>query len=65
MAVGDYLRGAWSTFAKDPARGLLTYAEGWPEYVPTEKTLIRLALDNRSGANLTLGNAYDGPCQAS
>ncbi|KAH9216473.1 carboxylesterase [Leptodontidium sp. 2 PMI_412] len=65
VAVGDYLRGAWSSFAKDTFRGLLTYGEGWPTYEPTKKTLVRLAFENRPGANFTLGNAYDGPCQAS
>ncbi|KAG4411817.1 hypothetical protein IFR04_015041 [Cadophora malorum] len=65
VAVGDYLRGAWSSFAKDPFRGLLNFEEGWPTYDPTGETLIRLAFENRPGANLTFGNAYDSPCQAS
>ncbi|KAL2686746.1 hypothetical protein Neosp_004287 [[Neocosmospora] mangrovei] len=63
VAVGDYLRGAWAAFAKDPAHGLLAYEDGWPKYKPTEETLIRLAFENQTGANLTLGNAYDGTCQ--
>ncbi|KAI8725704.1 Carboxylic ester hydrolase [Fusarium sp. LHS14.1] len=63
VAVGDYLRGAWAAFAKDPAHGLLAYKNGWPKYEPTEETLIRLAFENQAGANLTLGNAYDGTCQ--
>ncbi|KAH7142843.1 carboxylesterase [Dactylonectria estremocensis] len=64
VAIGDYLRGAWTAFAKDPARGLLTYADGWPMYEPTQETLVRLAFDNRTGTNLASGNAYDGPCQS-
>ncbi|KAH8649770.1 carboxylesterase [Ilyonectria robusta] len=64
VAVGDYLRGAWAAFAKDPKQGLVAYAEGWPKYKPMQETLVRLAFDNQVGANLALGNAYDGPCDS-
>ncbi|KAH7124980.1 carboxylesterase [Dactylonectria estremocensis] len=63
VAIGDYLRGAWAAFAKDPAHGLLAYEDGWPKYEPTEETLVRLAFENQTGTNLALGNLYDGPCQ--
>ncbi|KAH7169868.1 carboxylesterase [Dactylonectria macrodidyma] len=62
VAIGDYLRSAWAAFSKDPAHGLLSYEDGWPKYEPTEETLVRLAFGNKTGTNLALGNAYDGPC---
>lgn len=62
IAVGNYMRGAWAAFAKDVKRGLLLYADGWPLYDRTAETLIRTGYDNYPGANLALGNAYDGRC---
>jgi hypothetical protein len=61
-AIGDYIRGAWTTFAKDPMEGLLSYGGGWPKYLPTKKTLIRTAFENQTGPSLTYGNEYDGSC---
>jgi cholinesterase len=60
LAVGNYMRGAWAAFAKDPKRGLKRY--GWPRYRPEKKTLVRLALGNRTGANVGLPELYDGGC---
>lgn len=61
-AIGRYMRGAWAAFAKDPARGLLRYRGGWPRYVPDRKTLARIGYENRTGANLAVGNLYDAGC---
>ncbi|KAH6714200.1 Alpha/Beta hydrolase protein [Leptodontidium sp. MPI-SDFR-AT-0119] len=62
-AIGSYIRGAWATFAKNPVDGLSSYEGGWPQYVPGEDTLIRLAYQNMTGANLALGTMYDGGCK--
>ncbi|KAM0319905.1 hypothetical protein ACHAPQ_010180, partial [Fusarium lateritium] len=59
IKVGDYIRGAWAAFAKDPKEGLLSYKEGWPKYLSIRETLVRLAFDNQSGRNLVQGNTYD------
>jgi cholinesterase len=61
IAVGNYMRGAWAAFAKDPKRGLKRY--GWPEYDPTGKTLIRLAYNNSVGKHLSEPELYDSMCQ--
>ena len=57
-----YLRGAWTTFAKDPVNGLSTYAGGWPLYDPAEKSLIRLGYENGVGTNLAFPMQYDAAC---
>ncbi|KIL93745.1 hypothetical protein FAVG1_02306 [Fusarium avenaceum] len=62
VKVGEYLRGAWAAFAKDPKEGLLSYEEGWPKYLSTGETFVRLAFDNQSGRNLAQGNTYDRAC---
>jgi cholinesterase len=62
MAIGKYLRGAWAAFAKNPRRGLLTYEDGWPEYVPNRQTLVRLGFENKTGASVATGDAYDIGC---
>lgn len=62
IAIGSYMRGAWATFAKNPVDGLDSYQGGWPQYVPGKDTLVRLAYQNMTGANLALGTMYDGGC---
>ncbi|KAF4829679.1 hypothetical protein CGCTS75_v006401 [Colletotrichum tropicale] len=62
LATADFLRGAWTTFAKNTSAGLISYAGGWPSYDPARQTLAQIALDNKLGLNLGLGNAYDGIC---
>jgi len=61
-AVGDYDRGAWAAFAKDTSAGLLSYADGWLMYAPTELSLVRLAYQNCASTNLARGDAYDAIC---
>lgn len=63
MAIGKYLRGAWAAFAKDPEMGLVSYADGWPMYDPSSDTLVRLAYNNQTGANLARGDLYDDVCE--
>lgn len=62
VSTGNYMRGAWAAFAKDPKEGLKTYEDGWPVYNPKEDTLIRLAYHNMTGANLGSTYPYDKEC---
>ncbi|RKF72381.1 Acetylcholinesterase [Golovinomyces cichoracearum] len=59
--TADYMRGAWSTFAKNPTTGLTEY--GWPVYDPTKDTLIRIGSENIDGPNLINPYRYDADCQ--
>ncbi|KIM99541.1 hypothetical protein OIDMADRAFT_91883, partial [Oidiodendron maius Zn] len=52
VQIGDYIRGAWAAFAKDPVNGLTSYQDGWPMYDPSGETLIRLGFNNQTGTNL-------------
>jgi carboxylesterase type B len=60
VALGKYMRRAWATFAKDPARGLKLY--GWPQFDPAKKTLIRLGWENTTGLNVASPQEYDAAC---
>jgi cholinesterase len=60
--IGNYMRGSWAAFAKDPENGLRSYRGGWPIYDPGDKTLIRLAYENRTGTNLAFPLRYDATC---
>jgi cholinesterase len=62
-SIGRYLRGAWAAFAKDPVNGLSYYKCGWPLYNPARETLIRLAYENVTGANLANPSLYDASCK--
>jgi cholinesterase len=62
LSIGDYMRGAWAAFAKDPVNGLNSYQGGWPMYNPLGNTLIRLAYNNVTGTNLAMPILYDGAC---
>jgi carboxylesterase type B len=64
IEIGNYFRGAWATFAKDPVNGLTNYGGGWPSYDVGKQTLVRLAYQNQTGTNLALGNTYDTSCPA-
>ena len=57
-----YLRGAWTTFAKDPVNGLTTYEGGWPSYKPAKESLVRLGYNNLVGNNLAFPVLYDAGC---
>jgi cholinesterase len=60
IEIGNYMRGAWATFAKDPKNGLTNY--GWPVYNTSQDTLVRLAYNNQSGPNLINPRRYDANC---
>ena len=62
LSIGDYIRGAWAAFAKDPVNGLSSYQGGWPQYSPSGNTLVRLAYNNVTSMNLAMPGLYDGPC---
>lgn len=62
IEIGQYFRGAWAAFAKDPVNGLSNYGGGWPGYDVGAQTLIRLAYQNLTGTNLALGSMYDTGC---
>lgn len=62
IAIGNYMRGAWAAFAKDPVHGLERYEDGWPRYSVDKPSLIRIGYENRTGANLVNGNYYDVGC---
>jgi cholinesterase len=61
IAVGNYMRGAWAAFAKDPVKGLTNY--GWPSYNISSDSLIRLAFDNTTGTNAVNPSLYDANCR--
>lgn len=58
--VGNYMRGGWVAFARDPKDGLTKY--GWPQYDPTQDTLIRIGNENKVGSNLIRPYRYDADC---
>jgi hypothetical protein len=60
ISIANYMRGAWAAFAKDPQKGLVQY--GWPRYNTSQDTLVRLAYDNVTGANLINPYKYDADC---
>lgn len=60
VSIGEYTRGAWAIFAKDPTNGLKFY--GWPEYAPNTTSLVRLAFNNQTGPNLAAPTLYDHTC---
>lgn len=60
--ISAYIQGAWAAFAKDPVNGLTNYGDGWPQYDPDGKTLVRLGFNNRTGPNLADGDEFDTAC---
>ncbi|PBP27860.1 carboxylesterase [Diplocarpon rosae] len=60
VSIGNYMRGAWAAFAKDPSNGLTNY--GWPRYDTSQDSLVRLAYDNVTGPNLINPYRYDADC---
>lgn len=59
VAVGNYLREVWSSFAKNSQHGLDAF---WPQYNGTEKTLAGTSFNNET-ISLALGNMYDHVCR--
>ncbi|KAH8667920.1 Alpha/Beta hydrolase protein [Tricladium varicosporioides] len=62
VSIRAYIQGAWAAFAKNASGGLRTYGGGWPQYSPSEPTLIRLAYENVTGTNVALPDIYDVTC---
>ena len=67
LALSSYMQGAWVSFARDPAKGLLNY--GWPLYNTDIKsnatTLVQLGgFYNRTGASFVPGRLLDYTCSA-
>lgn len=60
ISIGNYMRGAWAAFAKDPQQGLTNY--GWPQYNTSQDTLVRLGYENITGPNLINPYRYDADC---
>jgi cholinesterase len=60
MSIGEYIRGAWTIFAKDPKTGLKFY--GWPTYTPNTTSLVRVAFNNQTGPNPAFPALYDRTC---
>ncbi|KAJ5696852.1 hypothetical protein N7536_007264 [Penicillium majusculum] len=59
VAVGNYLRDVWSSFAKNPQHGLDAF---WPQYNGSEKTLARTGFNNET-ISFAPGNMYDHVCR--
>jgi carboxylesterase type B len=62
ISIRKYMQGAWAAFAKSPTDGLTKYRGGWPQFSPSEPTLIRLAYNNVTGTNVALPDIYDKVC---
>ncbi|KAG8160571.1 hypothetical protein KVR01_010107 [Diaporthe batatas] len=59
-AVSAYVMGAWASFARDPAKGLLDY--GWPAYDATGNTLVQLGLDGSAEPQFADPGVFDSAC---
>jgi carboxylesterase type B len=59
ISIANYM---WAAFAKDPVNGLNSYQGGWPKYLPSGNTLVRLAYNNVTGTNLADPMLYDAAC---
>lgn len=59
-AVGDYLRGAWSAFARCPESGLAGY--GWPLYKRGEATEVLIGMGNDTVPSFAKPEVYDTTC---
>lgn len=63
-AVGSYLRGAWSSFARCPSTGLTNY--GWPMYSNTTESVLQLGRNTTTMPyqllSLNSSSAFDGMC---
>lgn len=53
---------AWAVFCEDPANGLSRGSVRWPRFNPARRSLIRLAVDNRPGADFVDPGLYDTDC---
>lgn len=60
VAVGTYMRKAWSTFAHDPTGGLSGI--GWPAFNSNQSNVIQLAPNNDTGFRVVSAVASDAIC---
>ncbi|CAG8972004.1 hypothetical protein HYALB_00008289 [Hymenoscyphus albidus] len=58
IAVGDYLRDVWSSFAKNPQSGLDSF---WPQYADDTMSMAQTGFNNQTMV-LTQGDTYDDVC---
>ncbi|KAK3180041.1 hypothetical protein K4F52_008533 [Lecanicillium sp. MT-2017a] len=62
ISIRKYVQGAWAAFARSPMDGLAKYQSGWPQFSPSEPTLIRLGYKNVTGTNAAMSEIYDKGC---
>jgi cholinesterase len=62
--TSHYMQGAWVSFAKDPAEGLIEQYS-WPGYDAAGKTLIELGFKGNYSAIFAKGSAFDETCELS
>jgi hypothetical protein len=55
------MQGAWVSFAKDPAEGLIK-RYSWPRYDASGATLVELGFEGKYSATFTKGSAFDETC---
>jgi carboxylesterase type B len=62
--TSHYMQGAWVSFAKDPAEGLIKqYC--WPRYDAAREKLIELGFEGNYSAIFAKGSAFDETCVGS
>lgn len=63
--LGAYMRNAWATFAHNPASGLHDSPLQWPQFAPDANStngLVLLGRENRTTAEFSVRETYDGTC---
>jgi Carboxylesterase family len=59
IELGEKMRHAWASFAKDPYNGLKRPEIAWPTYDPEKPTLVRLGYENSPIIDFVDPNEYD------
>ncbi|KAH8595462.1 carboxylesterase family protein [Bisporella sp. PMI_857] len=60
IEASKYIQGAWVSFAQDPQSLSAKYR--WPDYYTQDSTIVNLALNNATIANLTPAAKWDTYC---